>query len=86
MIKIGPKITAAVNATKDRIYINRYSKGKIDEPELLYNSLVKKSGPPAKTIKTMFQSWLKAYQANIQRSKLIEDINNCFKANKKLTE
>ena len=31
MKKITPKISAAIGATKDRIYIRRYEKGKINE-------------------------------------------------------
>lgn len=41
MFTIGPKITAAIGATKDRKYINQYAKGKIKEPSDFYDILVK---------------------------------------------
>lgn len=79
MFTIGPKITAAIGATKDRKYINQYAKGKINEPSDFYDILVKKSGPPAKTFKEKFQSWLKAYDANMERINIVRAINERFK-------
>lgn len=79
MIKIYPKIVAAIGATKDRKYINKFAKGKIQESDLLYNSLVKKSGPPASSFQEKVNCWLKAYNANMEKIKWIEDIKNQFK-------
>ncbi len=80
MFKIGPKITAAIGATKDRRYINQYAKGKINENATFYDLLVKKSGPPAKSFKAKIESWKKAYVANMQKVKLVEEINKSFKS------
>lgn len=79
MIKIYPKIVAAIGATKDRKYINKFAKGKIQESDLLYNCLVKKSGPPASSFQEKVNCWLKAYNANMEKIKWIEDIKNQFK-------
>lgn len=74
MIKIGPKINAAIGAVMDRRYINQYAKGKIKEAPDFYESLVKKSGPPAYTFKDKINCWLKAYNANLEKIKWIENI------------
>ncbi len=79
MVKIYPKLVAAIGATKDRKYINKFAKGKIQESDLLYNSLVKKSGPPASTVQEKVNSWFKAYNANLEKIKWIEEIKNQFK-------
>lgn len=79
MIKIYPKIVAAIGATKDRKYINQFAKGKVQDSKLLYDSLVKKSGPPASTFQEKINCWFKAYNANLEKIKWIEDIKNQFK-------
>ena len=79
MIKITPKISAAIGATKDRIYIRRYEKGKINDTADFYNKLVEKSGPSTNNIKDMFKRWKLAYLDNLNYQNLIENINNKFK-------
>lgn len=78
MLKIYPKITAAIGATKDRLYVRRYEKGKImDDSPLFYNSLVKNTGKSGKNnIVKVIQNWYKAYKQNLKKVKLVEDINN----------
>lgn len=78
MLKIYPKITAAIGATKDRLYVRRYEKGKImDDSPLFYNSLVKNTGKSGKNnIVKVVQNWYKAYKQNLKKVKLVEDINN----------
>ena len=78
MLKISPKITAAIGATKDRLYVRRYEKGKImDDSPLFYNSLVKNTGKSGKNnIVKVVQNWYKAYKKNLKKVKLVEDINN----------
>lgn len=70
---------AAIGATQDRIYISRYSKGLINEPDTFYNSLVRKSGPASNTLKEKFVSWKKAYKANIEKIEWIDGIKKQFK-------
>ncbi|MBS6603315.1 MAG: hypothetical protein KH301_06120 [Brachyspira sp.] len=82
MIKIYPRIMAAISATQDRKYINRYAAGKIKEPDRYYNILVSKSGPKAVTIKSKISSWIKAYNNNMERINLVERIEAQFKSKK----
>ena len=70
---------AAIGATQDRRYINRFAKGKINESDTFYKSLVQKSGPAAKTFKDKFNCWVKAYNANLERIKFVIDLENKLK-------
>lgn len=79
MIKITPKISAAIGATKDRIYIRRYEKGKINDTADFYNKLVEKSGKSSNNLKNMFINWTLAYKDNLRYQNMIEDIQNKFK-------
>lgn len=79
MIKITPKISAAIGATKDRIYIRRYEKGKINDTPAFYNKLVEKSGKSSNNLKDMFINWTLAYKDNLRYQNMIEDIQNKFK-------
>lgn len=79
MIKILPKISAAIGATNDRIYIRKYEKGKINDTPDFYNKLVEKSGKSSNNLKDMFTSWKLAYKDNLNYQKMVEDIKNRFK-------
>ena len=69
---------AAIGATQDRRYINRFAKGKINDSDTFYKSLIQKSGPSAKTFKDKINYWIKAYNANLEKIKWIEDIKKQF--------
>ena len=79
MIKITPKISAAIGATKDRIYIRRKKKKKINDTPAFYNKLVEKSGKSSNNLKNMFINWTLAYKDNLRYQNMIEDIQNKFK-------
>ncbi len=77
--KITPRISAVLGAVRDRSYINKYAKGKIKEPPAFYNSLIKKSGPPAKAFNQKVKSWMLAYKDNIKYFDMVDKINKMFK-------
>ena len=79
MIKITPKINAAVGATRDRMYIRRFEKGKTGETAEFYNKLVEKSGKSSNNIKEMFRNWKLAYKDNLRYQNLVEELNFPFK-------
>lgn len=79
MFKITPKINAAIGATRDRMYIRKFEKGKIDDTPDFYNKLVEKSGKSSNNIKKMVANWKLAYQDNLNYQNLIQRINNTFK-------
>ncbi len=85
MLKIYPKITAAIGATKDRLYVRRYEKGKIiDDSPLFYNSLVKNTGKSGKNnLIKVIKNWHRAYKQNLNRLKLLEEVNDLFFNTKK---
>lgn len=79
MIKITPKISAAIGATKDRIYIRRYEKGKINDTPAFYNKLVEKSGKSSSNLTEVFKRWYLAYKDNLNYQNYISEINKKFR-------
>ena len=79
MFKIGPKISAAVGATRDRLYVRNYSKQNIKNNDTYYEALVKKTGPSTNNLSKMWESWKLAYKDNLEYQKLVKRINDKFK-------
>lgn len=80
-MKIQRIMNAAIGATLDRRIINKAAKEPV---KAKHNSryiaqLEKVSGPPAANFKQSLDSWRKAYLSNLERIKLIEDLNAPFK-------
>lgn len=79
MIKITPKFSAAIGATKDRIYIRRFEKGKIEDTPTFYNKLVQKSGKSSSNLTEVFKRWYLAYKDNLNYQNYISEINKKFR-------
>ena len=79
-MKIQRTINAIIGATKDRRDISRSSKIKLDPMEQrYYQRLENISGPSVHNPIKVVKSWYKAYNENVKRLKLIEDLNKPFK-------
>ena len=72
--------TAAVNATRDRIFISKASKRNLSEADLAYYKILKaQSGPSVHKPKRVIKSWLRAYNHQIEKCKWISQIEQPFK-------
>lgn len=80
MSKINRIINAAIGATLDRKMIYKAAKGTLNSENIQYSKLLEDiSGPKADTFMESVQRWKKAYNSNIERIKLIEELNAPFK-------
>ena len=79
-MKIMKVMNALIGATYDRRFISRNAKNlsmdNIDKR--YYDSLVKKTGPSTHQPVQIVKSWYKAYQSNIKKLDMIEQINDSF--------
>ena len=79
-MNIQRTINAIIGATQDRRNITRDSKRKLDGIELrCFKTMESISGPSVHNPVKVVKSWYKAYNENIKRLKLIEDLNKPFK-------
>ncbi len=68
----------------DRHIINKAAKGKLSKDNISYSRiLIDISGPKANNLKDSFVRWKKAYDSNVERNKLIEDLNAPFQHDSK---
>ncbi len=73
---------AAVNATRDRIYITRASKRNLsDLDSAYYRKLRASSGPSVHKPKRIIKSWIRAYNHQMERAMWIAKIEQPFKKN-----
>ena len=79
-MRIQRTINAIIGATKDRRDIRRGAKHKLEGVDLqFYNELKSTSGPSVHNPVKVAKSWYKAYNENIKKLKLIEELNKPFK-------
>lgn len=72
-------VNAAICATQDRRLISKAAKGKIPpERKWFCQALERYSGPSVHAPNKVVKSWIKAYQHNIERIKMIEELNKPF--------
>jgi len=78
-MKIQRIMNAAIGATLDRRIKAAKEPVKAKHNSRYIAQLEKVSGPPAANFKQSLDSWRKAYLSNLERIKLIEDLNAPFK-------
>lgn len=79
-MRIERMINAAIGATKDRCYITRGAKQKLEGIDLqYYKDLQKSTGASVHNPIKVIKNWYKAYNKNLEKLKIIEDLNRPFK-------
>jgi len=87
MMKIYPRINAAIGATMDRIDVRKLSgKTLIREDDIFYKNLVNESGVSSNNPLKMIRNWKKAYSANLRKNILIYNLNKQMGCNKSFLE
>ncbi len=84
MIKIYPRLNAIIGATKDRRDVRRFKNGASNEiNERFYRCLVNESGPSTNNPIKMLKRWKKAYDANMKKFTMIDNIKDIVTTKKK---
>jgi len=80
MLRIEKIYTAAVGATADRRVVSKGAKGKLPKEEIrFYNMLKASTGASTHNPVKVVKNWRRAYIANMERVKMIEQLNAPFK-------
>lgn len=87
MIKIYPRINAAIGATMDRIDVRKLSgRTLVREDDMFYKNLVNESGASSNNPLKMLKNWKKAYSANLRKNIMICNLNEQMGINKSFLE
>lgn len=88
-MKVQRMINAAIGATLDRrdVTVGAKNPRKLNSIEFYcYKQLRAKSGPSAHNPIKVARSWIRAYHANIERQKMIEQLNAPFQTPSKVAK
>lgn len=85
-MRILKVVNAAIVATKERRFIARNSKKQLLNPadQVYLNALTHISGEPSKKFSQQMRNWYKAYQADLARQQLVEDLSKPFQKKGKI--
>lgn len=71
---------AAINATRDRIFIKNASKRNLSGSDLAYYNILKaQSGPSVHKPSRIIKSWIRAYNHEMEKSKWIAQMELPFR-------
>lgn len=81
-MKIGHIVSAAICASKERKFVAQHAKKHLPEKmeQDYYDKLVEISGESTHNPVQIVKNWHKAYQANMERLKLVDSLNKPFKS------